>query len=69
MRRAQNGLPASYAAPGPVEFPLDDTSGLVAEADCEPCGAFGIDKAGDLGGHTLLSRALAPQGRRSLFRR
>jgi hypothetical protein len=29
MREAQNSLPASHAAPGSIETPLDDTSGLV----------------------------------------
>lgn len=37
--------------------------------DDEPRAEFGLNDEADLGGRTLLSRAPAPKGRRSLFRR
>jgi hypothetical protein len=67
MSIEQIGLPAYDAEPG---FPVPDGScGPVAVDNGEPCGEFSMDNRVDLGGHTLLSRAPAPQGRRSLFRR
>jgi hypothetical protein len=69
MSNAQNGLPASDAVPASAESAPDDASGLGAGADGEAGGEFGMDDGADLGGHTLLSRPAAPQGRRSLFRR
>ncbi len=69
MSQAQNGLSASNAKPASPESVPDHAYGLVARADGEPCGGFGKDDDADLGGHTLLSRPPAPQGRRSLFRR
>lgn len=74
MSETQNSLPASHAEPGSAEpgspeSAPDHASGLVAGADGEPCGEFGMDNGADLGGHTLLCRPPAPQGRRSLFRR
>ncbi len=69
MGKAQISLPASDAEPISPEPVPDHPSGLAAVANGEVCGEFEIDNAADLGGHTLLSRAPAPQGRRSLFRR
>ena len=69
MSKAQNSLPASNAEPTSPESAPDHPYGLVARADGDPCGEFGMDNDADLGGHTLLSRPPAPQGRRSLFRR
>lgn len=69
MSEVQNRISARDAEPESREIPPDYASGLVAEADGAPGGEFGVDKVGDLGGHTLLSRRPPPQGRRSLFRR
>lgn len=68
MTEAQNGLPKSRAEPGAQDPALDD--GLsVAGADGESHGGFSIDTSGELGSNLLLSRSVAPQGRKSLFRR
>ncbi len=67
MTIEQISLPAYNSEPG---FAVaDGRSGPVAVDNGEPCGEFSMDNRVDLGGHTLLSRAPAPQGRRSLFRR
>lgn len=68
MSEVQNSLPSSDESASPESTP-DHASGLVAGADGENCGKFRMDNGADLGGHTLLSRPPAPQGRRSLFRR
>ena len=65
MSHAQDSLSASHADPASS----DSASTLVAGPDREPCGESGMNDGADSGGHTLLSRAPAPQGRRSLFRR
>ncbi len=69
MSEAQNNLPASHVEAGSRDSVLDHSSGLPAGADGHSRGEFAIGKGGELGGHTLLSRLPAPQGRRSLFRR
>jgi len=69
MSKAQNSLLASDARPASPKSAPDQASGLAAVADGEPCVEFGTGNGADLGGHTLLSRPAAQQGRRSLFRR
>ena len=70
MSQSESKLPASNAEPPSPEPAHDDRAyGLVAMGDGEPCGASRTDKDADFGGHTLLVRSIAPQGRRSLFRR
>ncbi len=68
MSEAQNSLSASDAESASPECTPDRAYGLVG-ADGEGCSEFGMDNGADLGGHTLLCRPPAPQGRRSLFRR
>ncbi len=69
MSTAQIDLPAYDAEPAFPETVPDGPSCPMAVANGEPCGEYGMDNRPDLGGHTLLSRSPAPQGRRSLFRR
>jgi hypothetical protein len=67
MSGAQNSLAAVYEEPVPNELPGDDAFGLSPDGKSD--GECGIEGDADLGGHTLLARRPAPQGRRSLFRR
>ncbi len=69
MSDAQNSLPAGNAEPGSPESEPDHAYGLMGTPNGENRSEFRMDNGTDLGGHTLLSRAPAPQGRRSLFRR
>ena len=69
MSTAQIDQPAYHAEPTFPEPAPEGPSGSVAVANGEPCVEFGMDNCADLGGHTLLARPPAPQGRRSLFRR
>ena len=69
MSETQNSLPSSHSEAGSRDCTMNDTSELVEGVGGKPCSEFGIDEGGELGGHTLLSRPSAPQGRRSLFRR
>lgn len=69
MSNAQTGLQASDAEPAFSEAVADGGSDLTTAVAGEPCSDFTMNDGSDLGGHTLLSRAAVPQGRRSLFRR
>jgi len=69
MNTDPDSLKAGDAEPASPEAVSELGCGLVAGANREPCGEFGINDGADLGGHTLLSRPAVPQGRRSLFRR
>ena len=68
MSNAQDNLTASHAEPGSPGSSPDPDSGPVTVAHAEAWAAHVMDNGADLGGHTLLSRPPAPQGRRSLFR-
>ncbi len=69
MTEAQTFLSDSQAEAGSLDATPDNPPGLVSGVYGESCGGSGIENGADLGGRTLLSRAPAPQGRRSLFRR
>jgi len=69
MNDTQNSLPRSGAKPGSPESKQDHASRLMGKANGEIRSEFRMDNGTDLGGHTLLSRPSAQQGRRSLFRR
>jgi hypothetical protein len=69
MNDTQNSLPSGDAEPGSPEFEPDHASGLMGMANGENRTEFRMEDGVDLGGHTLLSRPSAQQGRRSLFRR
>jgi hypothetical protein len=67
MNDAKSSLQARDAAPASLRPDLDRASGPGSADAGGPCGENGTD--GETGGHTLLSRPVAPQGRKSLFRR
>lgn len=67
MSDAQTRPQASDANQGFAETVSDGPAPPAIASDAEVFG--GMDDGADLGGHTLLSRAAVPQGRRSLFRR
>ena len=69
MSEVQNGRPATQAEPGSEEYMPRPAPGMAAGADGKDCGERGTDNADDLGGHTMMCRPSASQGRRSLFRR
>ena len=66
MSNTQNSLPASVAEPASFDSVPSAPSAL---PDGERRGELGMAEGADSGGHNLLSRSSAPQGRRSLFRR
>ena len=65
MSIARNSLPASGSGVERLEPVQDDPPASASMAQ----GEARTDDIDDLGGHTLLSRPPAPQGRKSLFRR
>ena len=69
MSKTQDGLPASGAGPASPDPVPAHPSGPAGMAHGEAWGEPGMDDGAGSGGHTLLSRPPAPQGRRSLFRR
>ena len=69
MSDAQNSLSGTDAEPGSPEPERDHASGLMGMQNGENRTELRMEDGADLGGHTLLSRASAHQGRRSLFRR
>ena len=69
MTEFPNSAPASNAEPACVESAPDQNFGLSAGPDGASGGPFEMNDEADLGGHTLLARSPAAQGRRSLFRR
>lgn len=69
MSETQNSLPASRAEPESLDSAMNALSGQLAGAAGDSCDEFGIDQSNKLGAHRLLSPPIAPQGRRSLFRR
>ncbi len=69
MSEFRNILQASRPEPGYWKVASDEAAALATLVDGEPFDNVGMNKDGDLGGHTLLSRPVSPQGRRSLFRR
>lgn len=69
MNTPRDSLPASDAERVPSSSMPEHSFGPVASADRAVCAEFGRGDGAELGGHTLLSRPPAPQGRRSLFRR
>jgi hypothetical protein len=68
MSKSENGPLAMEVDPISAEAGSGYGSGLPA-VDGERYGEPVSEDGADLGGHTLLSRSPAPQGRRSLFRR
>ncbi len=69
MSDAQDDFPVGNAAPTSRGSAPAETIGSVATADGERCSQFGMGYDVGSDPYTLLSRAPAPQGRRSLFRR
>lgn len=69
MSTAQISLPASHAVPASPDPVPDYNSDAVAIAHGKAWNEPETDDGAGSGGHTLLSRPPAPQGRRSLFRR
>jgi hypothetical protein len=69
MSDAQNSLSGTDAEPGSPESERDHASGLMGMPNGENRTELQMEDGADLGGHTLLSRPSAQQGRRSLFRR
>ena len=69
MTEFPNGVPASNAEPTFVGSAPDQNFGFTAGPDSVSGGPFEMNNEADLGGHTLLARSPAAQGRRSLFRR
>jgi hypothetical protein len=69
MTDAPNGLPSGHAEPWFPESQLNVATGQMGMAAGENRNELRMEDGVDLGGHTLLSRPSAPQGRRSLFRR
>jgi hypothetical protein len=69
MSKTQNTLPAGVAEQATFEPVPDRHSSPLALFDGEEWRELGMDDGAGAGGHNLLSRAAAPQGRRSLFRR
>ena len=69
MTDAQKSLPSADAEPWFPESQLNRATGQMGMAAGENRTELRMVDGADLGGHTLLSRAPAPQGRRSLFRR
>ena len=69
MSKAQDSQPARGNDPAVPDQTPDHASRLVMAANGENFTDTGIDKLADPGGHTLLARPSASQGRRSLFRR
>ena len=69
MSKPQDSQSPSEVVPTAVEPGTDDGYVLLAGADGNRRGEARMDDVADLGGHTLLCRSPAPQGRRSLFRR
>jgi len=69
MSDAQNSLSGTDAEPGSPESERENASGLMGMQNGENRTELRMEDGADLGGHTLLSRPAAHQGRRSLFRR
>lgn len=69
MSDAQTSPQASDANPGFAEAVSDGPTAPATISSAEPFGDYDAAEGADLGGHTLLSGAAVPQGRRSLFRR
>ncbi len=67
MTESQDGVLNGNPKPTSMETAPDQTFGL-AGPDGGSGGQLRMDNDADLGGHTLLSRSPAFQGRRSLFR-
>jgi hypothetical protein len=69
MSKSQNEAFADEGKSASPEAGPDHHASSASVPDSEACGALDMDDGADFGGHTLLSRSPAPQGRRSLFRR
>ena len=69
MSESQYDRATGHPEPGYEEFAPDQDSTLLAEPDGKDCGEIGTESGADLGGHTMMGRRSASQGRRSLFRR
>ena len=69
MTTDQNAAAAGEIEPQSADPRTDYGSGPLAGDEGDLHDAFRLDHSAGLGGHTLLSRTPAPQGRRSLFRR
>lgn len=69
MSDAQNSLSGTDTELGSAKSERDHASALMGMPNGENQTEFRMEDGVDLGGHTLLSRPSAPQGRRSLFRR
>ena len=73
MTESLDGVSAGNAEPTSVDSAPDQSFGLGGEFGGESggvsVGRLEMDDEAQLGGHTLLSRSPAVQGRRSLFRR
>jgi hypothetical protein len=69
MSKSQNKALADEGKSASLEAGPDHQASSASVPDSEACGALDMDDGAVFGGHTLLSRSPAPQGRRSLFRR
>lgn len=69
MTESQNNAFAGEGEAVSVEAGSSRHTSSASGPDSVACGALGRDDGAVMGGHTLLSRSPAPQGRRSLFRR
>jgi hypothetical protein len=69
MSKVQNGMPVSDISYNSMESVPKAAQKGQAGADRELREEPDMDNETEMGGHTLLSRRQAPQGRRSLFRR
>jgi hypothetical protein len=69
VSNTQNTLPAGVAEQAAFEAAPDRYSSPLAVSDGGDWSELGMDEDAGSGGHNLLSRSAAPQGRRSLFRR
>jgi hypothetical protein len=69
MTESLDGVSPGNAEPTSVDSAPEQSFGLVGGSGGVAGGRLETDNEADLGGHTLLSRSPAFQGRRSLFRR
>ncbi len=69
MSESQNERSTGHAEAGSAEFTPEQVSTQLAGTDGKDGWQIGTEDGADLGGHTMMGRRTASQGRRSLFRR
>ncbi len=69
MTESLDGVSPGNAEPTSVDSAPEQSFGPVGGSGGVSGGRLEMDNEANLGGHTLLSRSPAVQGRRSLFRR